>query len=201
MERAAGQNRRSQGLYRARVAAAAALVLILATIAWLVLLRYGLVESVFSPGEAPFRLSDRISTILVVEGDDGVARARFQGWRQGDDEITADEFYRILALRQRDLPWFFLLFDVTSWAGVFWVAFGFAGQAVFMARMVVQWRASERVRSSVVPPAFWWLSLVGSSMLMVYFVWRWEIIGFLGQGTGWFIYLRNLWFIYGQEET
>lgn len=164
------------------------------------LLRYGLVESVVSPGAAPFRLSDRISTIQVVEGEDGVARARFQGWRQGEDEITAEEFYRLLALRQRDLPWFFLLFDVTSWAGVFWVVFGFVGQAVFMARMVVQWQASERVRSSVVPPAFWWLSLVGSSMLMVYFVWRWEIIGFLGQCTGWFIYLRNLWFIYGESE-
>ena len=81
-----------------------------------------------------------------------------------------------------------------------WVLFGLLGQAVFMGRMLAQWYASEKVQSSVVPPIFWWLSLLGSSMLMVYFIWRKEIVGFLGQSTGWFIYIRNLWFIYGKKS-
>ena len=76
--------------------------------------------------------------------------------------------------------------------------FGLLGQVVFMGRLIIQWRASEKAKSSVVPPLFWWFSLLGSSMLLIYFIWRKEPVGFLGQSTGWFIYVRNLWFIYGQ---
>ncbi|MCB1232722.1 MAG: lipid-A-disaccharide synthase N-terminal domain-containing protein [Verrucomicrobiae bacterium] len=90
--------------------------------------------------------------------------------------------------------------NITSVTGILWVALGFVGQALFMGRMLVQWWASEKVKSAVVPPAFWWLSLIGSSMLMTYFIWRVEIVGFLGQSTGWLIYIRNLWFIYGGQK-
>ena len=51
-------------------------------------------------------------------------------------------------------------------------------------------------RRSVVPTIFWWMSLLGASMLLVYFIWRKDIGGILGQGTGWAIYARNLWMIY-----
>ena len=73
---------------------------------------------------------------------------------------------------------------------------GFLGQALFAGRMLVQWLVSERQRRSVVPTVFWWMSLGGASMLLVYFVWRRDIVGVVGQTTGWIIYLRNLWFIH-----
>ncbi|NNE91753.1 MAG: lipid A biosynthesis protein [Verrucomicrobiales bacterium] len=111
--------------------------------------------------------------------------------------MTPAEFAGQIHARKRDLPRVFRWLDVTSWTGLLWVAFGLAGQAVFMGRMLIQWWASEKVKSSVVPPMFWWLSLIGSSMLLIYFVWRKEPVGFIGQCTGWFIYVRNLWFIYG----
>jgi len=44
--------------------------------------------------------------------------------------------------------------------------------------------------------AFWWMSLIGASMLIVYFTWRIDVVGVLGQSTGWVIYVRNLWMIY-----
>ncbi|MDF1656052.1 MAG: lipid-A-disaccharide synthase N-terminal domain-containing protein [Verrucomicrobiales bacterium] len=185
---------------RKKVIATAALLLALPILGWIALLNLGLVAT---PGEAvepPFNNSDRISTIEVIEGKDGALVARFKNWEEGDPELTPHEFYDLLLKRQRNQSWLFMLLDVTSWTGVAWVFFGFLGQAVFMARMIVQWQASEKARSSVVPPVFWWLSLLGSSMLMVYFIWRWEIIGFLGQSTGWFIYIRNLWFIYGKTQ-
>lgn len=186
---------------RKQVIAVAVVLLLLPALGWLLLLQLGWVGSPGEPVRPPFNLSDRISTISIVEGEDGIRRARFFGWKEGDPELTSGEFFAELSSRQKDLPWYFRLLDVTSFTGVAWVVFGFLGQAVFMGRMVAQWHASEKARSSVVPPVFWWLSLLGSSMLMVYFVWRWEIIGFLGQSTGWFIYLRNLWFIYGKERT
>ncbi|MFT3787300.1 MAG: lipid-A-disaccharide synthase N-terminal domain-containing protein [Tepidisphaeraceae bacterium] len=40
------------------------------------------------------------------------------------------------------------------------------------------------------------MSLVGASMLLVYFLWRKDPVGVLGQAFGWFIYIRNLWMIY-----
>ena len=185
---------------RKKVIATAVLLLLLPIVGWLILLNLGLVATPGEPVKPPFNNSDRISTIEVIEDADGRMRARFRNWEEGDPELTSEEFFAVLLERSRNQSWLFMLLDVTSWTGVAWVFFGFLGQAVFMARMVVQWQASERARSSVVPPIFWWLSLLGSSMLMVYFVWRWEIIGFLGQSTGWFIYIRNLWFIYGNPS-
>ena len=40
------------------------------------------------------------------------------------------------------------------------------------------------------------MSLDGSTRLMAYFLWRADPSGLLGQSFGWFIYMRNLWFIY-----
>jgi len=85
--------------------------------------------------------------------------------------------------------------NVSSPLGFLWVALGFLGQLLFTGRMLVQWIASERSRKSVVPEVFWWMSLVGASMLLAYFVWRRDPVGVLGQATGWFVYLRNLWFL------
>jgi len=84
------------------------------------------------------------------------------------------------------------LLRVDGPVGLAWVAFGLAGQALFAGRMVVQWLVSERRKRSVVPPIFWWLSLVGSTMLLTYFLWRADIVGILGQSLGLFIYVRNL---------
>lgn len=87
--------------------------------------------------------------------------------------------------------------NVSSWVGVAWVAFGFVGQLAFFGRMALQWVASERAGRSVVPAAFWWLSLVGGLMLFTYFVWRKEVVGVMGQSAGVVIYMRNLALIYG----
>jgi lipid-A-disaccharide synthase-like uncharacterized protein len=73
-----------------------------------------------------------------------------------------------------------------------WLAFGFAAQALFMARMLVQWITTERHRRSVVPVAFWWLSLLGGFMLLAYFLRRGDPVGVVGQAFGVAVYLRNL---------
>ena len=81
---------------------------------------------------------------------------------------------------------------VESWAGVWLALFGLSAQGVFMARMLVQWIASERARRSVVPVAFWWLSLAGAAMLLAYGVMRRDIVIILAQAFGFVVYLRNL---------
>jgi lipid-A-disaccharide synthase-like uncharacterized protein len=45
------------------------------------------------------------------------------------------------------------------------------------------------------------MSLIGASMLVLYFIWRRDPIGILGQAVGWFVYIRNLWMIYRPHPT
>jgi lipid-A-disaccharide synthase-like uncharacterized protein len=56
----------------------------------------------------------------------------------------------------------------------------------------VQWAASEKKGDSVVPVAFWWLSLLGGSSLLAYAIYRNDPVFIVGQGMGLFVYARNL---------
>jgi lipid-A-disaccharide synthase-like uncharacterized protein len=77
---------------------------------------------------------------------------------------------------------------------------GFAGQVAFTGRFVVQWLASEREGKSVVPVAFWVLSVVGSILLLAYAVHRRDPVFVLGQTTGVLVYVRNLHLIRRQRR-
>jgi lipid-A-disaccharide synthase-like uncharacterized protein len=74
----------------------------------------------------------------------------------------------------------------------FWLIVGFTGQAIFTARFLTQWIASERKKDSVVPVAFWWLSMLGGMTLLCYAVHREDPVIIVGQALGVFIYVRNL---------
>jgi lipid-A-disaccharide synthase-like uncharacterized protein len=72
---------------------------------------------------------------------------------------------------------------------------GFLGQALFSARFILQWIASEREKRSVVPAAFWWFSLLGGVTLLTYAIHRQDPVFILGQSAGLIVYLRNLYFV------
>ena len=73
---------------------------------------------------------------------------------------------------------------------------GFVAQGLFFGRFLVQWIASERQGRSVVPIAFWFLSVAGGGLLFVYALLRKDPVFAVGQGGGLFIYLRNIYLIY-----
>ncbi|WP_165251478.1 lipid-A-disaccharide synthase N-terminal domain-containing protein [Paludisphaera soli] len=73
-----------------------------------------------------------------------------------------------------------------------WMIVGFVGQALFTARFVVQWMASERSGRVVVPSAFWWLSILGAFALLSYAISRSDPVFAVGQSMGVVIYARNL---------
>ncbi len=76
-----------------------------------------------------------------------------------------------------------------------WLGIGVAGQALFAARFLVQWLATERARRSVVPPSFWYLSLGASVLQAAAFLQRGEWIFGVGMLATVLIYLRNIWFV------
>lgn len=82
--------------------------------------------------------------------------------------------------------------DIPVWL----LVLGLIGQSIFFTRFLVQWIASERAGRSVVPDAFWWISIGGSLLVLVYGVLRAEPILILGQSMGTLIYTRNLMLIH-----
>lgn len=73
-----------------------------------------------------------------------------------------------------------------------WIIFGFMGQAAFFMRFLIQWIASEKKKESTIPVAFWYLSLCGGLVLLIYAIHIRDPIFILGQSSGAFIYIRNL---------
>lgn len=82
-----------------------------------------------------------------------------------------------------------------------WLLIGFAAQGMFFMRFVVQWISSERAGKSVVPVAFWYFSLFGGVMLLVYAIHRKDPVFILGQGLGLIIYARNLFLIRNEKRN
>jgi lipid-A-disaccharide synthase-like uncharacterized protein len=76
-----------------------------------------------------------------------------------------------------------------------WVVLGILAQGLFTMRFLVQWIASERAGRSVIPLAFWWFSIAGGLLLLVYALYRKDAVFILGQAFGVFVYLRNLYFV------
>lgn len=82
---------------------------------------------------------------------------------------------------------------ILDWSDTYyWIAFGLAGNAAFATRFMVQWIASERAEKSVVPVSFWYLSIVGSLILLVYAIHRGDPVFTLAYLPNAAIYARNL---------
>ena len=81
-----------------------------------------------------------------------------------------------------------------------WLVIGFLGQAFFFMRFVVQWIASERARKSIVPNAFWFFSIGGGLVLLIYAIYRQDPVFIAGQALGLVIYSRNIFFIFREKR-
>lgn len=80
-----------------------------------------------------------------------------------------------------------------------WVIFGFLAQFVFFLRFAVQWWASEKEKKSVIPLSFWYLSIAGSVMILIYAIKREDIVFITAQFLALFIYARNI--VLRKKET
>jgi lipid-A-disaccharide synthase-like uncharacterized protein len=69
---------------------------------------------------------------------------------------------------------------------------GFIGQGLFASRFIIQWVCSEHKKKSVIPVAFWYCSIFGSFLCMIYAIYKKDPVFILGQSTGFIIYIRNI---------
>lgn len=81
-----------------------------------------------------------------------------------------------------------------------WLFVGFAGQLLFAMRFLIQWICSEIKEESHIPVIFWYFSISGGLILLVYAVHRQDPVFIVGQATGLIVYARNLRLIYKKEK-
>ncbi len=109
----------------------------------------------------------------------------------------------------------FLLHDATEWFRIpvtpwqknahmqistTWHVFGFVGLALFSSRFWLQWWCVERQQTSYLGPAFWWVSLAGESICLVYFLRIQDPVNFIGPAFALIPYIRNLMLLYKRNN-
>lgn len=83
----------------------------------------------------------------------------------------------------------------------FWLAVGVVGQVLFGGRFVLQWIATEWKGRSVIPKAFWHISVVAATLQASCFIQRAEWIFAAGMLATLLIYGRNIWFIHSKKKA
>lgn len=92
-------------------------------------------------------------------------------------------------------------FADASPASFFWHGIGFAGVLLFSSRFWVQWWIAEKKHQSLLPTPFWWLSLVGALLSILYFAKLHDPVNLIGPIFGLIPYIRNLMLIREKEAT
>jgi lipid-A-disaccharide synthase-like uncharacterized protein len=85
-------------------------------------------------------------------------------------------------------------------ASPLWLAIGFTGTALWTLRFPVQWIISERVGKSVLPPAFWWMSIAGAGLLTAYAAYKPDAVFVLAYALNPIPAYRNLILIYRKRK-
>ena len=69
---------------------------------------------------------------------------------------------------------------------------GIIAQVIFTLRFIYQWIYSEKNKQSILPIGFWWLSLIGSILILIYAILRKDPVLLIGHLMGSIIYFRNI---------
>lgn len=98
-----------------------------------------------------------------------------------------------------DLIWYHDKFLGIQWS--IWKVIGWMGNATFSSRFIVQWYATEKSKKVVIPVAFWWLSLTGSLLLLVYALQQKNSVFIYAYLFPWIPYTRSLIIHYRHEKA
>lgn len=90
-------------------------------------------------------------------------------------------------------PWGQSQHTQISWI---WHFIGCLGIFLFNSRFWVQWWEAEGQRRSYLSKTFWWLSLLGAILSLIYFIRLGDAVNFIGPLFGLVPYVRNLVLLY-----
>ncbi len=87
-----------------------------------------------------------------------------------------------------------------SYTEFLWISFGTIGQLIFFSRWIIQWLSSEKSKKSTIPVAFWWCSLLGGAITLIYAHHIGSFPFMLAQAVGIIVYSRNLLLIHRRQN-
>lgn len=99
----------------------------------------------------------------------------------------------------KPLPWSDLLKgeNISPWL----VTVGIFGQLIYTSRFFYQWFQAERTGKAVLTPGFWMISLLGSSFLFTYGIFRNDPVLMSAHFFGGLIYIRDLYIARRSKAT
>jgi lipid-A-disaccharide synthase-like uncharacterized protein len=113
--------------------------------------------------------------------------------------FTLDSYYFSAAggwMRSPRVPWQ----NEHSSAGLIWQLIGTMGVTLFSLRFFLQWWNAESRHKSEITPFFWYLSISGAVMMIIYFTRTNDPVNLLGPCFGIIPYIRNLMLIRAYEQ-
>ncbi len=95
------------------------------------------------------------------------------------------------------------MFQTDPSLSVTWVlhSIGIVGLILFNSRFLLQWWQSENAKNSVLSPTFWWLSIGGGLLSIIYFTAIYDYANLIGPLLGMVPYIRNLMLLRKAEAT
>ena len=94
------------------------------------------------------------------------------------------------------LPW---TQTATSPPPFLWHLVGFLGMGIFASRFWVQWWGAEKKKKSYLGKPFWWTSLAGATLSVLFFIRLNDPVNILGYSVGLLPYVRNLMLLNKKE--
>ncbi|MGC9053086.1 MAG: lipid-A-disaccharide synthase N-terminal domain-containing protein, partial [Candidatus Hydrogenedens sp.] len=91
------------------------------------------------------------------------------------------------------------MIDFYNWDFI-WQLVGITGAVIFFGRFYIQWIWSEKLGRSVIPIIFWYMSSVGSILLLGYGVYILSPVGVVSYGFNLLVYARNLIHIWRKQN-
>jgi lipid-A-disaccharide synthase-like uncharacterized protein len=82
----------------------------------------------------------------------------------------------------------------------YWIIFGLSAQALFFMRFVSSWIVSEKNKKTTIPIYFWYFSIAGALLTLIYSIHRADVVFIVSQSLALLIYFRSL-MIQRKEES
>jgi len=107
----------------------------------------------------------------------------------------------VIAFMASSAQQFVTTFFHNTYVPMWLLLLGTTGQVIFTLRFVYQWYHSRRQGQSVLPLGFWLLSLLGSGIIIIYGLLRFDPVLVVGHSMGFAIYTRNAFLSLPQKES